>query len=321
MTKMKKIFSARYFKTTCLIIILVAAAGFFALQKVEYSVRADGREETVKVYRWQRAPAIIKEAGFETKEGDSFVLAGGNAVELLRAVNMVVFADGGRQVVLTGQATVAKALEKAGVSAKGREVFPAADAKPVEGMNVALLRANEKILEEVREIPYKVVENYDSRMESGEKAVIKEGVKGKKVVLTKITVYQGGEAKKEILAENVLQMPQDQLVAVGASDMVQTSRGQMRFVKTLVMEATAYTPWDEGCTGITKTGIPARYGIVAVDPAVIKLGSRLYIPGYGQALAADIGGAIVGNRIDLCMESVEEALSFGRRTVKVYVLE
>jgi 3D (Asp-Asp-Asp) domain-containing protein len=87
------------------------------------------------------------------------------------------------------------------------------------------------------------------------------------------------------------------------------------------MEATAYTPWDEGCIGITKTGIPARYGVAAVDPAVIELGSRLYVSGYGHAVAADIGGAIIGNRIDLCMESVDKAFAFGRRPVKVYILE
>jgi 3D (Asp-Asp-Asp) domain-containing protein len=176
-------------------------------------------------------------------------------------------------------------------------------------------------LEEIREVPYNVVENHDSRIEFGESAVLKEGVNGKKRILTKITVQPSGGLKKEILAVDVTETPQDKLVGIGSSDIIQTSRGQMRFVKMMVMEATAYTPWDEGCTGITKTGVPARYGIVAVDPDVIKLGSRLYVPGYGHALAADIGGAIVGNRIDLCMESVDQALSFGRRPVKVYILE
>jgi 3D (Asp-Asp-Asp) domain-containing protein len=59
---------------------------------------------------------------------------------------------------------------------------------------------------------------------------------------------------------------------------------------------------------------------VAVDPDVIPLGTRLYIPGYGLALAADTGGDIVGNRIDLCMEAHSDAWSFGRRMVKVYIL-
>ncbi|MDD6164390.1 MAG: 3D domain-containing protein, partial [Anaerovibrio slackiae] len=60
--------------------------------------------------------------------------------------------------------------------------------------------------------------------------------------------------------------------------------------------------------------------IVAVDPDVIPLGTKVYIPGYGTAVAADTGGAIRGNKIDLCMESYGEAINFGRRSVEVYIL-
>jgi len=86
------------------------------------------------------------------------------------------------------------------------------------------------------------------------------------------------------------------------------------------MEATAYLPSDGVGSGITATGMYAARGVVAVDPSVIPLGTRLYIPGYGEAIAADTGGAIIGNRIDLCMESYGEAMQFGRRYVEVYVL-
>lgn len=92
------------------------------------------------------------------------------------------------------------------------------------------------------------------------------------------------------------------------------------YAAVMTMEATAYLPSDGGGAGITATGIPATYGVAAVDPAVIPLGSRLYIPGYGEAIAADTGGAIYGYRIDLCMESYSEAMNFGRRDVTVYVL-
>jgi 3D (Asp-Asp-Asp) domain-containing protein len=87
------------------------------------------------------------------------------------------------------------------------------------------------------------------------------------------------------------------------------------------MEATAYLPTDGDGAGITAMGIPATYGVVAVDPGIIPLGSRVYIPGYGEAIAADTGGAIYGYRIDLCMESYAEAMDFGRRIVTVYLLD
>ena len=102
---------------------------------------------------------------------------------------------------------------------------------------------------------------------------------------------------------------------------VETSRGAMRYVREYDMEATAYLPTDGDGNGITASGMLAERGVVAVDTDVIPLGTRLYIPGYGMAIAGDTGGAIYGERIDLCMESYGEAMEFGRRWVKVYVLE
>ena len=91
------------------------------------------------------------------------------------------------------------------------------------------------------------------------------------------------------------------------------------------MAATGYSPDPRECPrsshGRTATGLKAGYGIVAVDPHVIKMGTRLYIEGYGYAIAADKGGAIKGMRIDLGHETHGEALRIGRRTVRVHILE
>ena len=104
-------------------------------------------------------------------------------------------------------------------------------------------------------------------------------------------------------------------------EFVETPQGYVPYTQVLGMEATAYLPTDGSVEGVTAMGIPATYGIVAVDPDVIPLGSRVYIPGYGEALAADTGGAIYGYRIDLCMEDYYQAMDFGRRNVTVFVLK
>ena len=104
-------------------------------------------------------------------------------------------------------------------------------------------------------------------------------------------------------------------------NLVETARGYVPYTQMFGMEATAYLPTDGSAEGITAMGIPATYGIVAVDPDVIPLGTRVYIPGYGEALAADTGGAIYGYKIDLCMEDYWQAMDFGRRTVTVFVLK
>ena len=94
---------------------------------------------------------------------------------------------------------------------------------------------------------------------------------------------------------------------------------------TLTMTATAYTAYCEGCSGITKNGTDIRANphlkVIAVDPSIIPLGTRVWVEGYGEAIAADIGGAIKGNIIDVFIPSHEEALEWGRKTVKVRILE
>ncbi|MCX7967909.1 MAG: 3D domain-containing protein [Armatimonadetes bacterium] len=98
--------------------------------------------------------------------------------------------------------------------------------------------------------------------------------------------------------------------------------GVIRRFRLMRMVATAYCP--RGCcgssSGRTATGRKAEYGVVAVDPRVIPLGTTLYVDRYGFAIAADTGRKIKGNRIDLCYPTHREASRFGRRTVKVLVL-
>jgi 3D (Asp-Asp-Asp) domain-containing protein len=89
----------------------------------------------------------------------------------------------------------------------------------------------------------------------------------------------------------------------------------------LEMFATAYTADCYGCSGMTKSGVHAGFGVVAVDPSVIPLGTHLYIKGYGPAIAGDTGGAIRGNRIDLGFDSSAAAFEFGARPVHVYILK
>ena len=69
--------------------------------------------------------------------------------------------------------------------------------------------------------------------------------------------------------------------------------------------------------GHTATGLPVGWGVVAVDPSVIPLGTKLTIPGYGEAVAADTGSAVRGNTIDLWFPTLGQARAWGRRTVTI----
>ena len=85
-------------------------------------------------------------------------------------------------------------------------------------------------------------------------------------------------------------------------------------IRTLTVSSTGYT-----LEGRTATGLPTAPGVVAVDPAVIPLGTRITIPGYGTGIAADTGGAVQGSTIDLWFPTEEAALAWGRRTVTITI--
>lgn len=94
--------------------------------------------------------------------------------------------------------------------------------------------------------------------------------------------------------------------------------------KTISVTATAYTAQCEGCSGVTYTGVDLNKDrnakVIAVDPNVIPLGSEVHVEGYGRATAADIGGAIKGNKIDIHVPTKDEAYQWGVRTVDVTIL-
>ncbi|UKJ78741.1 LysM peptidoglycan-binding domain-containing protein [Priestia megaterium] len=94
--------------------------------------------------------------------------------------------------------------------------------------------------------------------------------------------------------------------------------------KSMTVEATAYTANCAGCSGTTATGVDLKANpnqkVIAVDPSVIPLGSKVYVEGYGEAVAADTGGAIKGNRIDVFVPAEGEAQQFGRKSVKITVM-
>jgi len=95
--------------------------------------------------------------------------------------------------------------------------------------------------------------------------------------------------------------------------------------KEITVEATAYSATCKGCSGITATGINLKENpnakVISVDPSIIPLGSKVYVEGYGEAIAGDTGGAIKGNRIDVFVPSQQDAIDFGVKQLKVKILD
>jgi 3D (Asp-Asp-Asp) domain-containing protein len=121
--------------------------------------------------------------------------------------------------------------------------------------------------------------------------------------------------------------PKDQNPSVNeasASAVAENDVSEEGVAKELTVTATAYTASCEGCSGTTATGVDLKANpdkkVIAVDPSVIPLGSKVYVEGYGYATAEDTGGAINGNRIDVFIPTQDAAVAFGKREVNVKVL-
>lgn len=167
---------------------------------------------------------------------------------------------------------------------------------------------------------------FTSEMAPGTKKVVRHSKPTITVVTERVTLWNTVVVDRQVVAHAVVQRAQPGLIVAGPPRNVaeaMAASGVHRLVAVYAMVSTAYTANSAQAvpTGRTATGLPARYGVVAVDPRVIRLGSHLYIEGYGAAIAADTGGAIHGNRIDLCMDSLRSAINWGRQPVKVYVLQ
>jgi len=131
------------------------------------------------------------------------------------------------------------------------------------------------------------------------------------------------ENKSEKQTENKSEKQTEQETVENKSE--EKSKKTSNSGESMTMEATGYTAKCDGCTGITATGIDLNSNsnkkVVAVDPSVIPLGSRVHVEGYGEAIAGDTGGDIKGDRIDVHLPTKDAALSFGRQSVNVTVLD
>lgn len=209
------------------------------------------------------------------------------------------------------------------------KIKPKLKTKIDEDTTISIIRV-EKLEKEVEEsIDYHTEEKKDSSLEKGKTKVLQEGKEGLANRTYEITKENGEEVSRKVIKEEIIKEPVNQIIAVGTKEpKVSISSGSEPAGdgKVMIMEATGYGADCRGCSGITATGINIKKNpnikVISVDPNVIPLGSRVWVEGYGVAIAGDTGGAIKGNRIDVLLPSEAYAAKhWGRRTVKVKVLD
>lgn len=321
----------RPYKWIVVCLLLAASVNLvgFAAQPKTVSIKVDGQTITLQT-RALTVQGALEEAGVVLQKADGYELGGeeeklndGATIEVTRAMPVKVWKAGRTTEYTIGRKTVRDVLNAVGVDYKGFQVYPGLDTEVTPDMTIHIISPTNKLTTETRDIPYEVEMRNNDNLPRGRQNVISPGQNGQeKVTYREIKV--GSETVRQELNREVLSEPVPEIVEVGTGNnlnMIETSRGFVRYRSARTVEASAYTMAEGSGTGLTSTGVVPYHGVVAVDPDVIPYGTRMYIPGYGFAVAADCGGAINGNTIDLFMEDYGDAISWGRRDVTVYFLE
>ncbi|WP_044747347.1 G5 and 3D domain-containing protein [Bacillus alveayuensis] len=208
------------------------------------------------------------------------------------------------------------------------KVEPDLSQKLKENDQVMVTRV-EKVTDVVEEpVAFQVVQQKDKNLEKGQQKVIQNGEKGMVKKHYEVILENGKEVARKLIKSETEKESVDKIVAVGTKAPQQSttvSRGTTSTAKEFYVVATAYTGSCNGCSGKTSTGFNLKANpdakVIAVDPNVIPLGSKVYVEGYGYAIAADTGSKIKGKRIDVFFPNASSAYRWGRKQVKVRVLK
>jgi 3D (Asp-Asp-Asp) domain-containing protein len=298
----------------------------------------DGLTESIET-RAETAADLLAERNLAQSPDDALSvdpaspIADGETVVYRAAVLVTVTIDGQSRLLRTPAAKVADLLAEQGVAFDRHDQVSPAPASALANGSAVTVKHVDAWTETVRKpVAANVVKRFAYTMPPGKTTVIDAGKPG--VAETAYAVTRTPDrrtVRKTALVSRILRAPRARIVAEGIGEYAALSaiaqRGITGTLKlasaALSMVATAYTAGCGGCsgTGMTASGRPAGHGVVAVDPRVIPLGTRMYIPGYGHAVAGDTGGAIRGHRIDLGFNSNAAANQFGRRSITVYLIK
>lgn len=314
-------------------LLLILFISLYLLSHKEVSIELDGRVTSI-VTRAQTVAELLDEADIKLSTHDQVSpplrshLGPDARISVVRALPVVVSVNGKERRLWTTARTVGTVIEKdLGVDLEADiRLKPEAMTKVASAQRIELLLLTRWIEKTQAEVPFAVERQDNPRLAKGRTAVKTAGKPGIKEAVVEHVRAGGIEIERNVREERVVAQPVSQVVSVGtmvARPVMASAPGAgisvSRSGRAITMLASAYASGSGGAGWRTATGTGVYKGIVAVDPRVIPLGTRMYIDGYGSAVAADTGGAIKGNRIDLGFSTYGEAIQFGRRSVVVHI--
>ena len=306
-------------------------------------VTIDGESETYYTTE-ENILAFLKENDLSVSEHDDVSHSLDEAIEdglefnITKAFDVVVVDGGEKLKVKSTGGTVEELLEKNKIKLNDEDkITPKLNDKVTEDTKIEIVRVTTEMVVVEETIEFKTERKEDHTIRKGEERVITQGQNGQVVKKYKVTLENGEEVERELVEEDIQQEAVNRVIAVGTKEPVQQASSSNLVTlsskssdeptegKTLPVTASAFTATCSGCSGVTSTGINLKADpnqkVIAVDPSVIPLGSKVWVEGYGVAVAGDTGGAIKGNRIDVHVPSTSAAYEWGVRTVTIKILE
>lgn len=255
-------------------------------------------------------------------------LVNGEVIDIKRAVNVNVTVDGKNLKIKSAEDNIGLMLSAEGITLSSEDrVKPDEDVKLSEGMQIDIVRVETKIIYEIQPVNFEETVKYDSGVANTKRNVLHQGANGEKKITYKAVYEDGIEVSRKAISEDITKQPVDRVILQGTYPLMPVSRGGslLPYSKVIRVKATAY--WAVNGVGRTYTASgrkavrnPDGYSTIAVDHNLIPYGTKLFVEGYGFAIAADTGTGIIGNRIDVFFNTYREACSYGAKYVKVYIL-
>jgi len=305
-------------------------------QAKEVTISVDGNQSKVWTTETQ-VKDILKEANIEVSEHDSLAqgldteIGADNKIDIQKAFQVSLVDGVNKRQVWSTSTTVANFLKQQGIQLNEFDRVENNLKDVITPQSKITVVRVEKVIDVVEEsLDFAIEKKQDASLQQGKQKVVTAGQNGLVTKTYEVVKENGQVVAKNLQSKNVVKESQKQVVAVGTKTVVASaatvSRGSSEPAsgKEFYVTATAYTPNCTGCSGISATGINLKSNsglkVIAVDPSVIKLGSKVWVEGYGTAIAGDTGGAIKGNRIDILVQSESQASNWGVRKVRIKVL-
>lgn len=292
-----------------------------------------GEEQTISLAKGTVEEALNR-TGITLAENQSVtpslntVITGDMNIYVYNSKNIKLTTNGTEMTVKAPEGTVENALNILGYEITDDDILNVdKNAQIEDDMKITLKKVTYVDEKSTEKISYKTVEKDSDDIMTGESEVSQKGVDGEKEVTKRCKYIDGKYDSTKVIDEKVTKKPVDKIVLNGTKRGTTTdsSGAPVSYSYMVSGSGTAYTAAPGA---LTATGVPVYEGGVAVNPAIIPYGSKLYIEAadgshvYGYATAVDTGGALMDGSaiVDLFYFSYDDCVSFGRRDVNVYVL-